>query len=112
MKILTFIFVILSINYTNAEDLEPESLLQLRKLLQLNKNYYNNCPNREKEWMTRCDTDAADDWDIEGEQVFIILLTNHLSQYLSIDLLKQVYKLFSYKFVSHYKFFKITKLYL
>jgi hypothetical protein len=75
VKILTFIFVILSINYTNAEDLEPESLLQLRKLLQLNNKYYNNCPNREKEWMTRCDIDAAEDWNIfEGEQVFIILL--------------------------------------
>lgn len=57
-----------------------ESVGPLRKLLQTNthynspynKNYnnrnfnvmFNRCNNQQKEWMTQCEIDAAEDWDI------------------------------------------------
>ena len=63
---LIILFVTLSYNCVNCS----ENSNSMRKILQLNKYYYNNCPNREKEWMTQCDLDAANDWNIyEGQQV-------------------------------------------
>ncbi|XP_054152808.1 uncharacterized protein LOC128951586 [Oppia nitens] len=49
----------------------------LRKLLQVYNNngrqqtkvqYYNNCPIREREKMSQCDSYAADDWDVREVQ--------------------------------------------
>jgi len=72
--IVLFVIFVFTLKGFNADHGESEKLLPLRKLLQLNKYYYNSCPNREKEWMTRCDIDAANDWNIyQGVQVFISL---------------------------------------
>ena len=63
------ICAIIGFSYNYSVDCR-ESTHILRNLLQINKYYYNNCPNRDKEWMNQCDLDAAQNWNIyNGGQV-------------------------------------------